>query len=272
MSVSNGTYVFASRCPQRLDATGKQPGCASPCDVDVGPGTYSPRPGSGQPFLKPWITEPASRHGMSASFISRTEKTPTPRPITADVDLAADVPGGVSAHHLRFTHGRMPASEGLTWPHGERKPPHFHVPFRPYPSMGGAPRGRSKGLDMLYDLDHTSASPGALHGTLVVNMRRTPRKYASAFKSRVPARPSAGSSHAAFFGDDGGLGPGSIEVNRDGIKLKEPKRPSPAFRTDTGGRFHNVGGPRRDGGQWPEHDSPSSRDEWGIRSTRCAWQ
>ena len=96
-------------------------------------------------------------------------------------------------------------------------------------------------------------------------MRRTPRKYASAFKSRVPARPSAGSSHAAFFGDDGGLGPGSIEVNRDGIKLKEPKRPSPAFRKDTGGRFHNVGGPRRDGGQWPEHDSPSSRDEWGDR-------
>ena len=72
--------------------------------------------------------------------------------MTADVDLAANVPGGVSAHHLQFVQGRMPASQGLTWPKGERKPPHFHVPFRAYPSAGGAPRGRSKGLDTIYDL------------------------------------------------------------------------------------------------------------------------
>ena len=131
-SVGRGSYFFASRVPQRLDATGGVPGCSSPCDRDVGPGTYSPRAGQGYPFLRPWITESASSHGMGPSFISRTVKNPTPRPVTADVDVAADLPGGVSAYQLKFTHGAMPASSGLTWANGERKPPHFHVPFRAY--------------------------------------------------------------------------------------------------------------------------------------------
>lgn len=267
--IARGTPAFASRVPQRLDATGKQPGCESPCDADVGPGTYTPRPGTGQPFLKPWIAPPQSFHGMSYSFISKTQKTPTPRSVTADVDLAANVPGGVSAHHLQFVQGRMPASQGLTWPKGERKPPHFHVPFRAYPSASGAPRGRSKGLDTIYDLDQTIASPIALHGTLAVNMARTPRRYASTFRSRAPARPPAGGSPRNFYGEASALA--SREAERGGIKIKEPKRPSSGFARDSGGKMRNVGGPRRVGGLWPEQYGGGS-DEWGLRSTRCAWQ
>lgn len=207
---------------------------------------------------------------MSCSFISKTVKSPTPRSVTADVDLAADIPGGVSAHHLKFVQGRMPASQGLTWAQGERKPPHFHVPFRAYPSAGGAPRGRSKGLDKIYDLDQTIASPIALHGTLAVNMQRTPRKYASTFQSRVPARPAAAAGRS-LSGDVSAGGPGSVEIDRSGIKVKEPKRPSSAFARDSGGKMRNVGGPRRNGGLWAEQYGGGS-DEWGLRSTRCAWQ
>ena len=65
-----------------------------------------------------------------------------------------------------------------------------------------------------YDLDKVTASPVGLHGTLTVNMRRTPRKYASTFKSTVPARPSSASGSSA-----GALGPGSYAVDRSGVKV-----------------------------------------------------
>ena len=178
---------------------------------------------------------------MGSAFISHTLKNPTPRPNTADCDWV-DV-------DLRAVQGSMPASQGLTWAQGVRKPPHFHVPFRPYPSMGGDPVGRSKGLDEWYNCDKTCASPVALHGTLAVNMRRTPRRYASTFKSNQPARPPP---DKATGGSAGPLGPGSYPIDRSGIKVKEPKRPSSAFVRPSRGRFAGVGGPRGDGGPWPD--------------------
>ena len=203
----HGTSSFASRSPQRMDATGKQPGCASPCDKDVGPGTYTPLPGLGHPFWQPWHSDPMR---MGSSFVSKTVKAATPRPVTANVDFLADV-------DMSTVQTSMPSSRGLTWPHGERKPPHFHVPFRAYPSTGGDPRGRSRGLDEWYELDEVGASPIALFGTLTVNMNRTPRKYSSTFNSKVPSRPSAKGATAA-----GALGPGSHQIDRSGIKVRPP--------------------------------------------------
>ena len=194
-----------------------------------------------------------------STFASKTVKSPMPKPLTADIEVGEKVEFGVGAQYLKHVRGSMPASQGLTWAQGERKPPHFHVPFRAYPSAGGTPRGRSKGLDEFYDLDHSFASPLALHSTLAVNMHRTSRVYASTFKSRLPARPQPDSS-----GGSGALGPGSYTVDRihsSGIQLKEPKRASSAFARESRGRYHNVGGPKGDGGLWAEQRKVP-REEW----------
>lgn len=234
---SSGSHVFASRTPQRGDATGKLPGCESPCSRDIGPGTYDLLPGVGHPFWQPWHIDPMRQQ---SSFISKTEKAKTPPPPTQNVDFLGDA-------DVSVIQGSMPASRGLTWTTGERKPPHFHVPFRAYPSNGGEPRGRSKGLDQWYDIDRVCASPLGLHGTLVVNMHRTPRRYASTFQSKQPSRPRPGSGGSA-----GALGPGSHDIDRSGIKIRDPKRPSPAFRPPDRGRYAGVGGPKGDGGLWPD--------------------
>lgn len=245
-----GHAVFVSRTKQRGDATGKQPGQESPCSRDVGPGTYDQHPVAClSSCYQPWHIDPV-RSG--STFLSKTEKTPQPRPLTANVDFASL---DVARREVDATLGSMPASRGLTWTSGERKPPHFHVPFRAYPSNGGEPRGRSRGLDEWYDLDHVCASPLGLHGTLGVNMVRTPRKYASTFNSKVPSRPRPGRGSGA-----GALGPGSIEVDRSGIKVRDPKRPSAAFRPIDRGRFAGVGGPRGDGGLWP--DQYARQEAW----------
>ena len=229
---------FASRLPQRGDATGKQPGCESPCSPDVGPGAYDPRPGIGNPAYTPWLRDPMR---MGSQFISRTQNRPTPAAITGKVNLT------ITPKHIRTVYGASPSSRGHKWPNGERTPPHFHVPFRAYPCEGGEPRGRSIGLDTFYELDDTGATPVALFGTLTINMERTARVYASSFNSKQPSRPRAGSGSSA-----GPLGPGSYNLRRDGIDLKEPKRPSSAFIPQGRGRYVNVGGPNGDGGLWPE--------------------
>lgn len=240
--------VFNSRTPQRLDATGKQPGLESPCSVHVGPGAYDCKPGTGQPYYKPWLREPTRK---TSAFASQTIKGALPRPLTANLDHGGDF--GISAKYLRHLQGDVPGNKARTWPKGERKPPHFHVPFRAYPSMGGDPRGRSKGLDEFYELDNTIASPVALHGTLTVNMKRTARVYASTFRSKQIARPHPGPASSSES-----LGPGSYNIDR--TFLKESDRPSSAFSLSSGGKWRNVGGPRGDGGLWPE-------DDVGRRST-----
>ena len=239
------SYVFASRTAQRGDATGKPAGTASPCSRDIGPGTYDPRPGIGQATWKPWLNEPTR---MTYSFASRSAKSPLKKPLTADL-THKQVP-------MSVTQGAMPASRGLTWPAQERKPPHFHVPFRAYPSAGGTPRGRSKGLDEFYELDTTGATPVGLFGTLTVNMNRTSRVYASTFKSRQPSRPSPDCS-----GGSGTLGPGEYDLRRSGIALKDPSRPNSAFMRESRGKFANVGGPRGDGGLWPEQARRKQKKE-----------
>lgn len=132
---------------------------------------------------------------------------------------------------------RAPGTHSAPWPHGERKPPFFHVPFKPYPLESGAPRGRSKGLDEFYDLDTTIASPIALFGTLGVNMVRSPRRYQPAFHSKVPSRPKSAATSSA-----GELGPGSYNLLRNGVDLKDPARPGSAFVRGSRGKFENVGG------------------------------
>jgi len=249
------TYIFASRVPQRGDASGKFPGAESPCSNLVGPGSYSPSPGCGHPFYTPWLREPLRKSG---TFASKTQKTPLPRSLTADVDHGGD--GGINARYLKRTQGDVPGSRAQAWPRGERKPPHFHVPFRAYPSMGGDPRGRSPGLDQFYELDTVVASrPGALHGTLTVNMERTARVYAPVFKSNAPVRangPGSGGGDTSEF-----LGPGAYNLDRSGIKIKEPRRHSSGFMRPTGGMYHNVGGPRGDGGQCPMKALPVARSD-----------
>ena len=263
-------YVFNSKCPQRVKP-GKQPGTEASCSEEVGPGAYSPVPGVGTIFWQPWIIEPAK---MGSVFSSRTQKAAMPRPVTADIDVGGSDFGGAQSFILHlsralFSHplalsllyphlsdnlyrkvGCAPGSKAFTWPHGERKPPHFHVPFRPYPSLGGEPRGREIGLDTYYDLDRAAfASPVALHSTLGINMYRTSRVYASTFKSKQPG-------HELRIGSnlDNPLGPGSYNIDRSGIKLKEPSRPSSAFIPYSGGKYKNVGGPRGDGGLWDDEE------------------
>ena len=252
MSVSgNARWVFNSRTPQRGDASGKQPGAESPCSRDIGPGTYDPRPGAGQQCWQPWLNDPMR---MGSAFASQAEKCPVPRPLTASVDHGGDF--GISAKYLKQLQGDVPGSRAHSWPKGERKPPHFHVPFRAYPSLGGQPRGRSPGLDAFYDLDNAIASPVALHGTLTVNMSRTARVYASTFKSKQPSRPNPGAVGAGEL-----LGPGSYNIDRTFLKASD--KPNSAFIRYSGGKFRNVGGPRGDGGLWPE-------DEVGRKPRRKA--
>lgn len=210
--------VFNSRTPQRPIVI---------YSAEVGPGTYNPKPGAGMPCLTPWLKEPL-RQG--SAFASKSQKTPEQKTLAADVEYAP--PEAARMSNLP----KAPGSAALKWPHGERKPPHFHVPFRAYPSQAGDPRGREKGLDLFYDLDAIAASPVALNGTLAVNMVRHPRRYAT-IGSRVPARPRHSDPGSA-----GGLGPGSYTLSRDGISLKDPCRPSSAFIPGSRGKFDNVGG------------------------------
>ena len=235
-------YIFNSRSKQRGDASGQPAGTGSPLSRDIGPGAYDPRPGWGQPYWRPWLNDPLRK---GSAFASQTVKSKLPRPLTAHVDCLADFGG----NYDKFLHGAAPGSRAQTWSRGERKPPHFHVPFRAYPLDNGEPRGRSPGLDQFYDLDSVRASPIALNGTLAVNMKHTDRKYASIFKSKVPARPSA-----AAHGGSGELGPGQYNVAKNTIRVKEPARPSSAFIAYSGGKFRNVGGPRGDGGLWPDEE------------------
>jgi len=215
---------FKSRVPQR--------GKALEISSEVGPGTYTPRPGHGCPGASAAIIDPL-RQG--SAFASKSKKAELKKGVTSDVDFA---PAHVLSH-LPLA----PGTHSATWPHGERKPPHFHVPFKPYPLEAGAPRGRSKGLDELYDLDATAASPVALFGTLGVNMVRSPRRYKAAFHSRVPSRPKSAAT-------SGALGPGSYNLARGGVVLKDPKRPSSAFVRESRGKFANVGGSYNAYSEW----------------------
>ena len=229
---------------------------------EVGPGAYSPVPGVGTIFWQPWIIEPAK---MGSVFSSRTQKAAMPRPVTADIDVGGSDFGGAQSgfytslspsshtHSLSLLYpqisdnlyrkvGCAPGSKAFTWPHGERKPPHFHVPFRPYPSLGGEPRGREIGLDTYYDLDRAAfASPVALPArsasTCTAPHASTPRP-----SKRRAARPRE--AHRLTHLDNP-LGPGSYNIDRSGIKLKEPSRPSSAFIPYSGGKYKNVGGPAR---------------------------
>ena len=227
----NRTYraVFNSKCPQRADATGRPAGLAGP-SPDIGPGAYDPRPGYGQPFWKPWLNDPMK---MNSTFASKTQKSPLPRPLTADINLST------GAEFLPRTNSAAPGSQASKWPQNPRKPPHFHPPFRAYPMDTGAPKGREKGLDEYYELDVVSASPTALHGTLAINMKRTNRLYASSFKSKAPQRFKHNTNMGA-----GALGPGSYPVDRTFLKASD--RPSTAFIPYSGGMWKGVGGSYED--------------------------
>jgi hypothetical protein len=241
LPTSSCRFVFHSRVPQRGSATGASQYAESPCPPDVGPGAYDPK------LVEPWLVEP-ERPG--SAFASRTTKSKMERPLTAGVNMLGSDMGFASKDKLGLLRSGMPNARGQSWPRGARKPPHFHVPFRPYPSAAGEPRGRSPGLDEFYELDLVQASPSALHGAFTANLNRTSRAYASTFKSKQPARPVASASAGAGFD----LGPGAYNIDRSGIKLKDPYRPSSAFVRHSGGKFRGVGGPHGNGGLWPEDD------------------
>ena len=115
----------------------------------------------------------------------------------------------------------------MPWAEGKRKPPFFHIPFKPYPLESGAPRGRSKGLDEFYDLNDT----------MIDSMLRSPRKY-NMRDNMKPARPKS-----AELGSAGPLGPGSYTLDRSFMRGRpvDRGRPSAWARRDTGGKFKNVG-------------------------------
>ena len=209
---------FKSRVPQRPKQN---------VGPELGPGAYSPKPGQGCPGAASEIIDPQRQ---SQAFASKSKKAALKKPPGADVDWPP-------AHVAEMRHlPRGPGSHPFAWPHGERKPPFFHVPFKAYPGLCGEPRGRSKGLDEIYDNDATGATPIGLNGTMGVNMKRSPRRY-SIMSSKVPARPKA-----ADLGSAGELGPGWYNLARNGIDLKDPQRPSSAFVKASKGMYEGVGG------------------------------
>lgn len=215
----------------------------------LGPGSYSPTPGHGHNFgarLGPgeWSIDPRRN---SWALKSETIKSPMPRPLTAECNHGKTY--GISADYLKWLQGDVPGSKASPWGKNARKPPHFHIPFKPYPFIGGEPKGREKGLDEFYEVDKVAATPIGLHATLEVNMKRTNRKYHTVFRSKVPARPRSASTATP---DDVGPGKyktheppeGSVQLRHkyNAITLKEPSKPSPAFIPYSGGMYKGVGG------------------------------
>ena len=206
--------VFDSIVPQRFELVGE-----GQLEL-IGPGTYNP-------VTEPLIREPTR---MNSQFASKSDRMKKEKGNSDDVKLWEGKYAGTQ--HLP----KAPGSHGVQWPAGERTPPFFHVPFRPYPLESGAPKGRSPGLDQFYDLDSVGASPVALYGTMGVNVQRSPRRYIHLRVSPVPPRPRSSDPGSA-----GHLGPGSYTLERKGIGLKDPLRPSSCFMPNGNGKFRNVG-------------------------------
>ena len=227
------SFEFNSHVPQRAKPN-MLPGQEPSTTPLIGPGAYNPKISlhSGQPFVREWVSEPKRQQ---SAFASKTQKTQAERPLTADIDIGDDF--GERGSKKNAT--AAPGSHGLSWSKDVRKPPFFHVPFKPYPFEGGEPRGREIGLDVFYEVDTVSATPLALHATMAVNIQRSQRRYASTFKSKLPARPNPDSR-----GGSGELGPGSYTLHRSlrsSIRLLEPDRVSPWAIPYSGGKFRNVG-------------------------------
>jgi hypothetical protein len=188
-----------------------------------------------EPNVRAWLAanlalaQPPTSH-VAPILIASTSPPAPPSPPTPHHDHSR-------SSDLSSISGAAPGSRSQGWGRGERKPPHFHVPFRAYPGLLGEPRGRDVGLDRFYNIDSTGATPIALNGTLEVNMRRHPRHYAATFKSKQPARPIRDLDAGAGF-----LGPGSYPTPKGCIQLKEPSRPSSAFIPFSGGMYAGVGG------------------------------
>lgn len=234
MASSAAAYIFNSNVPQRVPP-GLLPGQKKTCSELLGPGAYSPKPGVGQPFLVPWLKEPTRQQYAFSSRSANRGKMPV-HP-TAEVAVR-----GVDETDRGDKLGRIqaPGAHGRTWGKDERKPPHFHVPSRAYPLESGDPRGRDPGLDGFYDDART---------TLVYGMEHTSRRYASTFRSDVPARPSADAS-----GGSGELGPGSYTCSYALLDRSLPSGPSPWGFSYSGGKFANVGS------GWLDEMPPSGGD------------
>jgi len=218
---SNRPYqaVFKSRSVQRP---------ALCIDPERGPGMYSPKPGYGIPKEAAAIFDPL-RQG--SAFASKSKKAEIRPSTAANVPFAPDE--ALQLRHLP----RAPGTHSAPWAKGERKPPFFHVPFKPYPLENGAPIGRSPGLDQFYELDHIGASPVALFGTMTVNMSRSPRRY-----SVMKTKTKVVRGQPMYKSGAGNLGPGQYNIPRNGIDLKDPLRPSSAFARIGKGKFEGVGG------------------------------
>ncbi len=107
--------VFKSRSPQRFELVSGE------SREGVGPGTYSPLPGPGQPFLQPWLIEPTRK---GSQFASKSDRNKNAQSNIAGVQLWQGQYAG-TRHFVK-----APGSSGSKWLEGERKPPFFHVPFR----------------------------------------------------------------------------------------------------------------------------------------------
>jgi hypothetical protein len=163
-----------------------------------------------EPNVRAWLAanlalaQPPTSH-VAPILIASTSPPAPPSPPTPHHDHSR-------SSDLSSISGAAPGSRSQGWGRGERKPPHFHVPFRAYPGLLGEPRGRDVGLDRFYNIDSTGATPIALNGTLEVNMRRHPRHYAATFKSKQPARPIRDLDAGAGF-----LGPGRLISDPKGL-------------------------------------------------------
>lgn len=157
-------------------------------------------PCSYNPMKQKWLDDPDRQTWY---FSSKTQFTKDRKPLTADIDFLASQ----DSTQLKASLGSAPGSSGLVWP----SPPE--------------PREvvRDPGLDEFAD---------NITGSVASDIVRSSRRYASSFNSNL----KRGAEAVGFTpGTTAELGPGVYELPLASVAVKEPKRNSYTFKSQTTG-------------------------------------
>lgn len=157
-------------------------------------------PNSYNPAKPEWMHDPDRQTWY---FSSKTNFTKDTKPLTAEIDFYASQ----ESTQLKAAQGSAPFSNGLQWP----------PPPEPREVV------RDPGLDEFSD---------AINGSVSSEVIRSSRRYASSFNSTM----KRGANAVGYTpGTNAELGPGVYELPLQTVNVREPKRNSYTFKSQTSG-------------------------------------